>query len=174
MRKLSFAVVALSAGMILGCENMNGDKDKDMNMDHGSKPMAMDKSQKTLYERLGGKDAVTAVVDDFVNRAATDPKVNFTRKGVPGAEWEATPDNVKHLKMQITDFVTMATGGPNNYKGKDMKSSHRNMQITDAEFGAIAADLKATLDKFKVPPKEQGELMAIVGSTQKDIVTKKM
>jgi hemoglobin len=127
---------------------------------------------KTLYERLGGKPAITAVVDDFVPRAASDPKVNFTRKGIPGAKWAATPENVAHLKMELVDFVSMATGGPVKYTGKSMKSSHANMQITDAEFNAIAADLKATLDKLNVPAKEQGELVAIVGTTRKDIVTK--
>jgi hemoglobin len=161
MRKLVLSVVALAVFVGVGCDSMKKDDDS----------MAMH-AQKSLYERLGGQKAVTAVVDDFVNRAAGDPKVNFTRKGVPGAEWAATPENVTHLKSQLVDFVTQATGGPAMYKGKDMKSSHANMQITNAEFDAIAGDLKATLDKFNVPAKEQGELLAIVGSTRKDIVTK--
>lgn len=126
-------------------------------------------SGKSLYDRLGGEKAVTAVVDDFVNRAAGDPAVNFTRKGTP-AEWPATPDNVAHLKKMLVEFVCANTGGPQKYEGRSMKSVHRGMQITDAEFNALAADLTATLKKFNVPAKEQGELMAIVGSTRSQIV----
>ena len=167
MRNVILSMVVLATMACVGCENW-GKKDEGGEMKSSDSTMM----QKSLYERLGGKPAITAVVDDFVGRAAGDPKVNFTRKGVPGAEWQATPDNVAHLKMQLVDFISMATGGPNNYKGKSMKESHKNMQITDAEFGAIAADLKASLDKLNVPAKEQAELMAIVGSTKKDIVTK--
>jgi hemoglobin len=157
-------MVVLATMLSVGCDMMKKNEGEETKE---TAPM-----QKSLYDRLGGKPAITAVVDDFVGRAASDPKVNFTRKGVPGAEWQATPENVAHLKMQLVDFISMATGGPNNYKGKSMKESHKNMQITDAEFSAIAADLKASLDKLNVPAKEQGELMAIVGGTKKDIVTK--
>jgi truncated hemoglobin YjbI len=126
-------------------------------------------ASKTLFDRLGGLPAITAVVDDFVGRAASDPKVNFTRKGT-AAEWQATPENVAHLKQLLVELIAQATGGPVKYTGRDMKSSHKGMGITEAEFGAIAADLKATLDKFKVPAKEQEDLFAIVGSTKADIV----
>ncbi len=166
MRKLVISMVALAAMVCVGCDMMKKD-----NSSASTDTMSAPKTP-TLYDRLGGKPAVTAVIDDFVNRAAADPAVNFTRKGIPGAEWDATPENVAHLKAQLVDFVTMATGGPNMYKGKSMKDSHANMQITSAEFDALAGDLKATLDKFKVPAKEQGELLTIVGSTKKDIVTK--
>jgi truncated hemoglobin YjbI len=124
---------------------------------------------KTLFDRLGGLPAITAVVDDFVGRAASDPKVNFTRKGTP-AEWKATPESVAHLKEKLVELIAETTGGPVKYTGRDMKSTHKGMGITEAEFNAIAADLKATLDKFKVPAKEQDELFAIVGSTKADIV----
>jgi hemoglobin len=119
---------------------------------------------KSLFVRLGGAPAITAVVDSFVNTAAGDAKVNFLRNG----KYKGL--DVSHLKAQLTAFITMATGGPNNYKGRDMKSSHAGMKITSAEFGALAGDLAATLDKFKVPKTEKDELMAIAASTQKDIV----
>lgn len=125
--------------------------------------------RKTLFDRLGGKDAVVAVVDDFVGRAAGDPKVNFTRKGT-AVEWEPTPANVAHLKETLVELIGQTTGGPYKYSGRAMKPSHKGMAITGAEFDAFAADLKATLDKFKVPAKEQGELFAIIGSTRDDIV----
>jgi hemoglobin len=129
-------------------------------------------AEKSLYERLGGEAAIKAVIDDFVGRAAGNPKVNFTRKGTD-KEWEATPENVARLKMHLVELVGMVTGGPQKYTGRSMEESHAGMKITAEEFGALAADLKATLDKFKVPRKEQMELLKIVGSTQADIVEAK-
>jgi hemoglobin len=126
---------------------------------------------KSLYERLGGEAAVKAVVDDFVARAAADPKVNFTRKGT-AVEWEATPGNVARLKKSLVQLIGAVTGGPQKYQGRSMKDAHRGMKISDAEFNALAADLKATLDKLKVPSKEQDELFKIIESTRKDIVEK--
>jgi len=128
----------------------------------------------SLYERLGGKPAITAVVDDFVGYAAPDPKVNFTRKGIPGAEWQATDENVKKLKDGLVAFISQVTGGPKMYHGKSMKEAHKNMQITAAEFDASAQDLKKALDKNKVPADLQKELLDIVGTTKNDIVTKRM
>jgi hemoglobin len=121
-------------------------------------------ADKSLYERLGGEPAITAVVDDFVGRAAADPKVNFTRDG------KYDKIDVPKLKKQLVNLVGQLTGGPQKYTGKDMKSLHKGMKITDAEFGAIANDLVASLDKFKVPAKEKDELLTIVGSTKGDIV----
>jgi hemoglobin len=124
---------------------------------------------KKLYERLGGDAAVTAVVDDFVTRALADPKANFTRKGT-AREWKATPENVAVLKRQMVQIIGSVTGGPQKYTGSSMKEAHKGMKITAAEFDALAADLKASLEKAKVPAKEQGELLAIVAGTKKDIV----
>lgn len=156
------AVVALFS--VVGCKSSSGGGE--------STPTG---ETKPLFDRLGGEGAVTAVIDDFVNRAAGDPKVNFTRKGTP-AEWAATGENVTKLKKHLVQFVTLATGGPQSgelkYSGKDMKSVHAGMQISNAEFDAIAVDLAATLDKFKVPDKEKTELLVIVSSTRKDIVEK--
>jgi hemoglobin len=166
------AAFALSGLLLVaaGCKDKNSPETKsggdNMSM---SKPMT---STRSLYERLGGEPAVKAVVDDFVNRAAADPKVNFTRKGTD-KEWAATPDNVAKLKMHLTQFVAQAAGGPQKYQGKAMKPLHAGMKITSAEFDAAAADLVASLDKFKVPQKEKDELMAVVGSTKGDIVEMK-
>jgi hemoglobin len=126
--------------------------------------------EKSLYERLGGEAAVKAVVEDFVERAAANPKVNFTRKGTPN-EWKPTPDGLTRLKQMLVDFVGSATGGPQKYTGKSMKDAHQGMQITADEFNALAADLKASLDKFNVPAKEQDELLKAVAGTAKDIIT---
>jgi hemoglobin len=126
---------------------------------------------KTLYERLGGEAAIKAVVDDFVPRAAADPKVNFTRKGTP-KEWQATPENVEKLKKGLVQFIASATGGPQKYEGKPMKPAHAGMMITGAEFDALAADLVASLNKLSVPKREQDELVAIVATTKPQIVEK--
>ncbi|MDB5318412.1 MAG: Hemoglobin-like protein, partial [Phycisphaerales bacterium] len=136
--------LALACLLFAGCNDHKAppaSKSNDMSM---SKPMMATRS---LYDRLGGEPAITAVIDDFVNRAAGDPKVNFTRKGTD-KEWPATPENVAKLKKHLTQFVCMATGGPQKYEGKPMKPVHAGMKITEAEFGAIAADLIASLDKF--------------------------
>lgn len=130
---------------------------------------AADMRAKSLYERLGGRPAITAVVDDFVSRAASNPKVNFTRQGHAN-EWDPTPGHIEKLKGHLVTFVASATGGPEKYIGRDMAAAHQGMGITDAEFDALAADLQASLQKFNVPKKEQSELMAIVGTTRKSIV----
>jgi hemoglobin len=124
----------------------------------------------SLYERLGGETAIRAVVDDFVARAAADPKVNITRKGT-GMEWQATPENVELLKVRLVQLVASVTGGPQRYEGRGMKEAHAGMRITNAEFDAVAADLKATLDHFGVPAAEQHELLSIVASTRGDVVS---
>ena len=120
--------------------------------------------EKTLYQRLGGEPAITAVVDDFTARAAANPKVNFLRNG------KYANIDVPKFKKHLVAMVAAATGGPQKYAGRDMKTAHKGMAISDAEFDALAADLVATLDKFKVPAKEKDELLKIVGSTRADIV----
>lgn len=134
-------------------------------------PKEVPAKEKSLYERLGGEKAITAVVDDFVARTAKNEKVNFFRKGTD-KEWKPTPAQVDQLKKHLVELIGSATGGPQKYTGRDMKSSHAGMKITEAEFNAMAGDLKATLDQFKVPAKEQDELFKIVGSTKGDIVEK--
>jgi len=125
---------------------------------------------KPLYDRLGGESAIRSVVDDFVARAAADDKVNFARKGVASHEWQPTPDNMQKLKDRLVQFLCVATGGPQKYEGQDMRTVHKGMQITDAQFDAAAADLKASLEAHKVPPREQKELLDIVGATRGVIV----
>jgi hemoglobin len=127
---------------------------------------------KTLYERLGGAKAVEAVVADFVERAAKDAKINFTRKGTR-TEWKPTPENIETLKKHLVGFVSTMTGGPKTYKGKDMKTAHKGMHITKEEFNAAVNDLRATLDELKVPEKEKKELLNIIRGTRKAIIEDK-
>ena len=126
-------------------------------------------TKKSLYDRIGGQAALTKVVDDFVARAAANPKVNFTRNGT----WNASDAAVKTLKVHLVNFLGSAFGGPQKYTGRSMKEAHKGMAITQAEFDALAADLKAVLEANKVPSAEVNEIMKIAASTAPDIVEKK-
>jgi hemoglobin len=144
LRKLAFPLVLL-AGLLLGaCQDMS------------MKPMG----DKSLYDRLGGKGAITAVVDDFVGNVAGDKRINgyFAKADIP------------RLKGNLVDQICQATGGPCVYKGKDMKTAHKGMGIADADFNALVEDLVKTLNKFNVPAKEQGELLGILGPLKPQIV----
>ena len=116
--------------------------------------------QRSLFERLGGSEAISAVVDDFVARCAADSRINgkFARTDIP------------RLKKMLVDQVTAATGGPANYTGRDMKRTHDGMAVTGGEFEALVDDLVATLDKFSVPAAEQQELIGILAPLRSDIV----
>ena len=116
--------------------------------------------QTSLYDRLGGHDAITAVVDDFVGRCAGDSRINgkFARTDVP------------RLKSMLSDQVCNATGGPCTYAGRSMAETHAGMGVTAGEFDALVEDLVATLDHFGVPKAEQGELVGILGPLRPDIV----
>ena len=122
--------------------------------------------EQTLYQRLGGAYAVASVVDDFVERLLVNdvlnanPAIKEARDRVPKAG----------LKFHVTALVCQVTGGPEQYSGRSMKESHKHLNISEKEWQAMAADFKLTLDKFKVPQKEQDELFAIVGTTRADIV----
>jgi hemoglobin len=114
----------------------------------------------SLYERLGGKDAITAVVDDFVARCAGDDRINgkFARTDIP------------RLKAELIDQVCEATGGPCTYSGRDMRTTHQGMSATAGEFDALVANLVATLDRFSVPFAEKSELLGALSPMRADIV----
>jgi hemoglobin len=178
MRLMRYAVVVTAASLFVfaaGCEQLPwiGRKSTTASASAATtkKAKAEKEPLKPLYDRLGGETAIRSVVDDFVARAAADEKVNFTRKGIAaGREWHATPENVQKLKDRLVQFLCVATGGPQRYEGQDMRTVHKGMKITDAEFDAIAADLKASLDAHKVPSREQNELLDIASSTRGVIV----
>jgi hemoglobin len=124
--------------------------------------------KKPLWDRLGGEKAVRAVVHEFVLAAAPDPKVNFFRDG----RFKLDAAGVQTLEQRLVELMSAVSGGPLKYAGRDMKSAHAGMKITDAEFDALAGHLVATLKKFKVPQRETDELVGIVAGTKKDIVEK--
>ena len=121
--------------------------------------------EKSLYQRVGGYDALAAVVDDFITRLVTDKQFEKFFAG-------ASNDSKKRIRQHILDQFCAATGGPCIYTGRDMKTSHTGLGITNAEWDAAAKHLTASLDKFKVPEKEKGEILAFVTSLKKDIVEK--
>ncbi len=123
-------------------------------------------SKPSLYERLGGVYSIATVVDDFIDRIMTDPRLNANPR-VNEAHHRVPPAGFKYL---ATEMICWAAGGPQKYTGKSMAEAHRNMMITGPEWDAFMHDLQQSLDLFKVPAEEQAELMAIVNSTRGDIV----
>ena len=120
----------------------------------------------SLYERLGGVYAIATVVDDFVDRVMSDPRLNANPL-VDEAHHKVAPPGFKYL---VTEQVCAAAGGPQRYTGRTMRDSHAHLKITAGEWQAFLDDLRQTLDKFRVPAAEQAELTAIVESTKADIV----
>jgi hemoglobin len=114
----------------------------------------------SLYERLGGLEAINAVVEAFVARCAGDERISpkFVRTDIP------------RLKKMLVDQVCDATGGPCTYTGRDMRETHDGMGVTAAEFDALVEDLVATLEQFGVPKAEQDELLGLLAPMRGDIV----
>lgn len=137
--------------------------------------------KQALFDRLGGEPGISNIVADFLPRAMQDPRVNWSRKGVTSggllrrnsAAWNASPANLARVQKHIAQFLSLASGGPARYEGKDMKAAHEGMKISNAEFDAVIGDLKATLDRQQIPNREQKELLAIIESTRPQIVTER-
>ena len=121
---------------------------------------------KPLYDRLGGVYSIATVVDDFIERLL----VNQTLNANPAIEEARARVPKAGLKFHVTALVCEVTGGPCKYTGRAMKESHQKLNITEGQWQAMVADFRKTLDKFKVPAKEHGELITIVDSTKTDIV----
>lgn len=120
---------------------------------------------KTLYQRLGGYDAIAAVSDDFVGRLGKSKNLSRFVVGL-------SVDSKKKLRQHLVDFLCNATGGPCLYLGRDMKTVHTGLGITEQDWKESVEALVGTLDKFKVPAKEKDEVLAAVSSLKKDIVEK--
>ena len=140
----TFAVVLLIAVGASACASMRSDS----------------MMQKPLYDRLGGKPAITAVVDDFIGNVAGDARINQRFAGA----------NIPRLKTMLVDQICQAAGGPCTYSGKNMVDAHKGMGIKDAEFNALVEDLVKSLDKFKVGAQEKNELLTALGGMKPQIV----
>jgi hemoglobin len=119
-----------------------------------------DSAPKSLYDRLGGKTAITAVIDSFVAKVAADTRINK----------KFAKSDVGRVKTMLVDQVCAATGGPCTYTGRSMKEAHAKMGVTEGEFNALVEDLSATLDSFKVAEREKNELLSALGTMKADIV----
>lgn len=116
----------------------------------------------TLYERLGGRQAIVAVVDDFVGNVARDKRINgfFANTDIP------------RLKRLLVQQICAGAGGPCKYEGRSMKEAHRGLGVRNRDFDALVEDLVRSLNKFRVGPREQQELLALLGPMRKDVVQK--
>ena len=119
----------------------------------------------SLYKRLGGYDALAAVTDDFIARMATDPQLSKFFAG-------HSTDSLARIRQLVVDQLCAATGGPCKYIGRDMKTVHKGLGISDADWQTAVKHLVATLDKFKVPQKEKDEVLTLISSLKNDIVEK--
>ena len=120
-----------------------------------------------LYKSLGGKNAITAVVDEFVSRVAADNRINSFFK-----QTASDPKRLTMFKINLVDQICEASGGPCKYKGKDMKSAHAGMGISGADFDALVEDLVGALDKFKVKESDKNTLLSVLGPMRSEIVEK--
>jgi hemoglobin len=118
--------------------------------------------QETLYVRLGGEAAIKAVVDEFVSNVGADTRINSYFANA----------NLDRLKGHLVNQIGQASGGPQQYTGRDMKTTHAGMGIDGPAFDALVEDLVKALDKFAVPEQEKGELLGVLGPMKSDIVEK--
>lgn len=116
--------------------------------------------KKSLYERLGGRDAIKAVVDELATITLADPRINkkFARS------------NPERLKFEVVEQICMVTGGPCKYTGRDMKTAHKHMGVTEGEFNAFMENVVKALDKFNVGAAEKNELLNILVPLKSQIV----
>ena len=127
----------------------------------------LSRADDALYKSLGGKKAITAVVDDFVGRVAADDRINSFFKATA-----ADPQRLAKFKRNLVDQICEAAGGPCKYKGKDMKTAHAGMGVSSGDFDALVQDLVASLAKFMVKEADKQALLGVLGPMKKDIVEK--
>lgn len=128
------------------------------------KNMAM--KEDSLYKRLGGYDALAAVTDEFIGRLVASKNLSRFVVGL-------SDDSKKKLRQHVIEFLCEATGGSCVYTARDMKTAHKGLRISKADWDESAKALSETLDKFKVPAREKNEVLMAVGALEKDIVEMK-
>ncbi|MFT5162602.1 MAG: hemoglobin [Alteromonadaceae bacterium] len=126
--------------------------------------------KKSLFDRLGGLEAIAILSSDFLDEMIPDEQLNKNR-AISIARKSVAPI---YLKYQIISMVCQATGGPCTYTGRDMKSSHAKLRIKEKEWNRMIVILKQAMEKRRIKGKESEELLAIVNSTKKDIVIPSM
>ena len=120
-------------------------------------------NKKTLYERLGGYDTISAVANDLLPRMQADAQLGrfYQHRG---------EDGLKRSRQLLIDFLCASSGGPLYYTGRDMKITHKGMKISESDWSAFLGHLNAMLDAFQVPQPEREEVVALMQSTKPDIV----
>lgn len=124
--------------------------------------------EKSLYDRLGGEEPIRLVVTSFVQKLVSDPVIN----GNPVVKKANEEADAEKLITRITEMLCQAAGGPQKYKGGKMKPVHEGMGITQTEWDRMTELLVEAMDEYEVPDKEQAEVIAIVDTTEEDIVEK--
>lgn len=114
----------------------------------------------SLFERLGGSDAITKIVSDLVDIHLTNSRIAPRFAG----------SDVSKLKQSATAFFIAGSGGPNNYQGKDMLSAHKGMNIDAEEFLAVLDDALEALERNQVGQREKEEVLYILYSMRRDII----
>jgi hemoglobin len=119
--------------------------------------------QRSLYQRLGGRPAIVAVVNDFVGNVARDKRISgfFADTDIP------------RLKRLLVQQICAGSGGPCRYEGRSMREAHRGLNIRNRDFDALVQDLVISLNKFRVGPREQRELLALLGPMRRDVVQRR-
>ncbi len=120
-------------------------------------------SNQTLYQRLGGYDAIALVVDDLMSRLAKDEQVGRMLVHIPDTRFV-------HVRQLMVDFICATTGGPCHYNGKTMFEAHKGMGLTESDWAKTVEHLKQTLNHFKVNKKEQEEMLTTLSSLKSSIV----
>ncbi len=143
----SLVLGALTVGTLAGC---------------GPKAGAVKAHGPALYDKLGGREAIAAVVADFVDSVKADDRIKAKFAGI--SDWEA-------MNTKLTEQLCVIAGGPCTDQSKDLKAAHAGIAISESDFTVLTEDLKKTLDKFRVGEKEQTELLGVLAATKKDLVS---
>lgn len=159
-----FIAIILLAALVGAIVSCGGKKDESPAADASQAAVQPEAAEapKSLYDRLGGEAAIKAVVDEFVAIVGADARIN---------KWFANAD-LERLKGHLVNQIGQASGGPQVYTGRDMKTAHAGMGIDGPAFDALVEDLVKALDKFSVPEQEKSELLAVLGPMRGDIVEK--
>ncbi|MCI0349815.1 MAG: group 1 truncated hemoglobin [Acidobacteriales bacterium] len=121
------------------------------------------KSQASLFTRIGGHDGIQSVVDDFVARMTAHPQVGRFFAGLD------TSSGSK-FRSHLVDFISAATGGGTNYRGRDMASAHRAFDISESDWEVTVGNLKASLQKARLPGREIQDVVEVIAPLKKQIV----
>lgn len=118
---------------------------------------------KTLYQRLGGYDAIASVVNDLLPRVRADQRISHF--------WQHRGDDrLSRSKQLLIDFLCSGSGGPVFYAGRDMVVTHKGMKISESDWSAFMEHVDATLEDFKIPQAERDDLVAFIQGTKADMV----